>query len=172
MSSVGDMLRLARQRMGFTQQIAAGRLGVVQPVLSRFEHGVSEPDTTFLAKAARVYNVPKDFFDIRDPVYGPPVSVHPREFRASGLMKREFLSMTSHLYGVGRRPIIGGGAEGRPKGWSPERRARQAVLIRGWQPWQRSTGPKTEAGKARCSMNALKHGCRGRAYLQTASRVR
>ena len=59
----------------------------------------------------------------------------------------------------------------RPKGWSPERRARQAALIRGWQPWRRSTGPKTEAGKARCSMNALKHGRRGRAYLHDARRV-
>ena len=38
-------------------------------------------------------------------------------------------------------------------GWTPERRARQAALIRLWQPWRRSTGPKTEAGKARCAMN-------------------
>lgn len=77
MSSVGNMLRLARQRLGVTQKWAASRLGVVQPVLSRFENGVSKPDTAFLTKASLVYEVPKDFFEILDPVYGPPVSVHP-----------------------------------------------------------------------------------------------
>jgi len=57
-------------------------------------------------------------------------------------------------------------------GWSPERRARQAALIRGWQPWRRSTGPKTEAGKARCAMNALKHGFRSRATIGEYRRIR
>jgi hypothetical protein len=31
---------------------------------------------------------------------------------------------------------------------------RQAQLIRRWQPWQNSTGPKTTAGKAICAQNA------------------
>ena len=26
-------------------------------------------------------------------------------------------------------------------GWTPERQARQAVLIRTWRPWEQSTGP-------------------------------
>ena len=34
-------------------------------------------------------------------------------------------------------------------GWTPERRARQAELIRNWKPWERSTGPRTTDGKAR-----------------------
>lgn len=34
-------------------------------------------------------------------------------------------------------------------GWTPERRARQAEAIRRWQPWARSTGPRTAEGKAR-----------------------
>jgi hypothetical protein len=57
------------------------------------------------------------------------------------------------------------------KGWSCERRARQAALIRTWAPWRRSTGPKTEAGKARCSMNALKHGHRSRATIREYQRI-
>ena len=31
------------------------------------------------------------------------------------------------------------------KGWSLERQARQAKLIRQWRPWEKSTGPRTQA---------------------------
>ena len=41
-------------------------------------------------------------------------------------------------------------------GWTLERRARQAKLIRAWRPWERSTGPRTSEGKARTSLNAYK----------------
>lgn len=41
-------------------------------------------------------------------------------------------------------------------GWTPERRARQAELIRKWKPWEQSTGPKTAEGKAKSSQNAYK----------------
>jgi len=41
-------------------------------------------------------------------------------------------------------------------GWTPERRARQAELIRQWRPWEQSTGPRTEAGKRVVSRNAYK----------------
>ena len=60
----------------------------------------------------------------------------------------------------------------RPKGWTPERRAQQAASIREWQPWQRSTGPRTEAGKAQSAMNGLKHGGRSRAHVMQMRRVR
>jgi len=43
-------------------------------------------------------------------------------------------------------------------GWTPERRARQAELIRTWQPWEQATGPRTTAGKAVVSRNADKGG--------------
>ena len=43
-------------------------------------------------------------------------------------------------------------------GWTPERKARQAALIRTWSPWNRSTGPRTDAGKAKSSRNADKAG--------------
>jgi hypothetical protein len=62
--------------------------------------------------------------------------------------------MTNELRTTNRRPTRPPKPKGRRgKGWTPERRARQAALIRFWQPWRRSTGPKTEAGKARCAMN-------------------
>ena len=38
-------------------------------------------------------------------------------------------------------------------GWTSERRARQAELIRTWRPWERSTGPRTAEGKARVAQN-------------------
>lgn len=44
----------------------------------------------------------------------------------------------------------------RGSGWTPERRAKQAEAVRGWKPWERSTGPRTEEGKARSSRNADK----------------
>lgn len=43
-------------------------------------------------------------------------------------------------------------------GWTPERRARQAELIRNWRPWERSTGPRSKVGKARAARNAFKGG--------------
>lgn len=43
-------------------------------------------------------------------------------------------------------------------GWTAERRARQAVLIRSWKPWERSSGPRTPEGKARAARNAWKGG--------------
>jgi Zn-dependent peptidase ImmA (M78 family) len=97
MATVGDLLRLARQRLGFVQKEAAKRLGVVQPVLSRFENGVAEPDDDFLLKAARVYSVPRNFFDIVDPVYGPPVSVHPMLRGKSDVSGRDIDMITAEL---------------------------------------------------------------------------
>lgn len=42
--------------------------------------------------------------------------------------------------------------------WTPERRAKQAILIRASRPWERSTGPRTAAGKERVAKNAYKGG--------------
>lgn len=45
-------------------------------------------------------------------------------------------------------------------GWTPERRARQAELIRTWKPWEQATGPRTTDGKARTARNGFKGGHR------------
>ena len=45
---------------------------------------------------------------------------------------------------------------GTSSSWTPERRAKQAEAIRRWQPWNKSTGPRTKEGKARSSRNADK----------------
>ncbi len=45
-------------------------------------------------------------------------------------------------------------------GWTAERRARQAELIRTWKPWERSTGPRTTEGKERTARNGFKGGHR------------
>ena len=47
-------------------------------------------------------------------------------------------------------------------GWTPERRARQAELIRTWQPWKLSTGPKSIDGKKRVARNAWTGGYRAK----------
>lgn len=53
--------------------------------------------------------------------------------------------------------------------WSPERRQRQAALIRTWKPWEQSTGPRTAEGKARVSRNAWQGG--NRAQLRALSKA-
>lgn len=45
-------------------------------------------------------------------------------------------------------------------GWTPERRARQAELIKTYRPWEASTGPRSAAGKAMVARNAWKGGVR------------
>ena len=44
------------------------------------------------------------------------------------------------------------------KGWSEERRQKQAETCRKTKPWKQSTGPKTQSGKDAVAQNALKHG--------------
>lgn len=41
------------------------------------------------------------------------------------------------------------------KGWTEERRKKQAETIQKHKPWEHSTGPKTKKGKARSRYNAL-----------------
>ena len=54
-------------------------------------------------------------------------------------------------------------------GWTPERRARQAELIRTWRPWEQATGPKSVEGKERVAGNAWRGG--HRAQLRELSKL-
>lgn len=43
-------------------------------------------------------------------------------------------------------------------GWSAERRVKHAAALRRWKPWEKSTGPRTQEGKAKSARNACKPG--------------
>ena len=49
---------------------------------------------------------------------------------------------------------------GKSKSWTPKRRAEQRARMKAQKPWLKTTGPKTDAGKAIASQNAFKHGFR------------
>lgn len=57
-------------------------------------------------------------------------------------------------------------------GWTPERRAAQRLAIRRWRPWEKSTGPKSPAGKVRVSKNATKHGRQRRSVVDEQRAIR
>lgn len=58
------------------------------------------------------------------------------------------------------------------KGWTPERSAAQRKAIYRWRPWDKSTGPKSKAGKDRVALNALKHGNRSQAAQEEMRLIR
>src|SRR5262245_17897716 len=87
-------------------------------------------------------------------------------------IQSESPSTAKHLRGRTAESTTVAAARRRRRGWTPRRRAHQAAMIRRWAPWRRSTGPRTGAGKARCAMNALKHGFSSRASLDQLRRVR
>lgn len=44
------------------------------------------------------------------------------------------------------------------KHWTHTERQRQSERIKEWKPWERSTGPKSKAGKQKVAQNAFKGG--------------
>jgi hypothetical protein len=51
----------------------------------------------------------------------------------------------------------------RNEAWTNGRRRRQAMLIRRWQPWTKSTGPRSAEGKAKVARNGYRGGMRRKA---------
>lgn len=97
MEANGDMLRLARQRKGFQQTEAASRLGVSQPLLSRYENKLNRAPEDFLVLASQVYEVRQSFFYQNEPIYGAPVSVHPMTRKRADVSARELDSVVAEL---------------------------------------------------------------------------
>ena len=58
------------------------------------------------------------------------------------------------------------------RAWTAERRARQAMLIHTWQPWKKSTGPRTPEGKSKSSRNAYKPNPIRRQLLEIEAELR
>ena len=59
-----------------------------------------------------------------------------------------------------------------PRKWTLEQKLRQRELIQSWQPWTKSTGARSDAGKQRVSLNALKHGNYTAAAMQEQTEFR
>jgi hypothetical protein len=79
--------------------------------------------------------------------------------RANSEVKRhKTLSSYSRQSEIGRRTATNElnriSVMGTKEAWTPERRARQAELIRQTKPWLKSTGPKTKDGKGVSARNA------------------
>ena len=56
--------------------------------------------------------------------------------------------------------------------WTARQRKAQAEAIRRSRPWEKSTGPRTTAGKAKASQNALRHGVRSQVVKEYRRVVR
>lgn len=97
MSTRGNLLRMARHLRGFTQKTSSERLGVAQAVYSRMENDLVEVDDAVVTKAADIFDLPVEFFDLKDTVYGPPVSVHAMLRGNSQVTARDVDMITAEL---------------------------------------------------------------------------
>ncbi|WP_336794247.1 XRE family transcriptional regulator [Gordonia malaquae] len=61
MNSTGDVIITARRAAGLTQEELAGRTGITQAALSRYEHGQREPDPATLAALAKALDLSAEF---------------------------------------------------------------------------------------------------------------
>lgn len=91
------LLRIARQRLGFSQGEAAERLTVPQTSLSRYETGVAVAPDDFIGRAASIYDMPISFFRQPDAVFGAPVSVHPMWRKKQDVTVREIDRIIAEL---------------------------------------------------------------------------
>ena len=61
MVSLGNRIRLARERAGYTQEKVAEKVGVSRSAVSRWEQGEIEPKVQNLAAVAALLNVSTDY---------------------------------------------------------------------------------------------------------------
>jgi transcriptional regulator with XRE-family HTH domain len=93
----GGLLRVARQRQGLQQGVAALRLGIPQVTLSRYENGVSLMPAEITVRAAALYRLPISFFYQPDQILGAPVSVHPMWRKRQDVTTREMDAIIAEL---------------------------------------------------------------------------
>ena len=60
--NIGERLRKAREAIGYTQPVAAGKSGIGVSSISEFETGKREPSFSQLSKLAEIYKKSIDFF--------------------------------------------------------------------------------------------------------------
>lgn len=60
MISMGENIRRARKKMGFTQEELAIQIGVTAPAVSRWESGAGLPDISMIVPLAQVLNISTD----------------------------------------------------------------------------------------------------------------
>lgn len=97
MATRGTLLRMARHLRGFTQKKCSDRVGVAQAVYSRMENDLVEVDDEMVRRASGLFDLPAEFFDLNDPVYGPPVSVHPMLRGPARVTARDVDMITAEL---------------------------------------------------------------------------
>ena len=59
--SLGDKVRFARERLGLTTQMLAGKAGISQPYISEIENGNKTPSAKTIMRLAAALNVPGEF---------------------------------------------------------------------------------------------------------------
>ncbi len=76
MFSEGGLLRVARQFRNLDQKDVAARLGLSPALISRIENGITSPPDELRERLAGLLDVPVEFLQQNEPVYGAPLSVH------------------------------------------------------------------------------------------------
>jgi Zn-dependent peptidase ImmA (M78 family)/transcriptional regulator with XRE-family HTH domain len=76
MFSEGGLLRVARQFRKLDQKDVAARLGLSPALISRLENGIVSPPDELRQRLAHLFDVPVEFLQQNEPVYGTPLSVH------------------------------------------------------------------------------------------------
>ena len=59
--SHGDKVRFAREQLGLTTQMLAGKAGISQPYISEIENGNKTPSAKTIMRLAAALNVPGEF---------------------------------------------------------------------------------------------------------------